>query len=61
MAQIINLKSARKRKERLKTRQEADENAARFGRSKALKSLEMARSDKLKTDLDAHKLEEPDG
>jgi Domain of unknown function (DUF4169) len=55
MTEIINLRQARKTRERDRKRAEADENAARFGRSKTLKALEKARADKARTDLDGHK------
>jgi Domain of unknown function (DUF4169) len=55
MTEIVNLRQARKARERDRKRAEADENAARFGRSKALKALEKARADKARTDLDGHK------
>ncbi|HEY9038638.1 MAG TPA: DUF4169 family protein, partial [Roseovarius sp.] len=35
----------------------ADENAVRFGRTKAQKTLERARSDKAAKDVDSHKRE----
>ena len=54
MAEIVNLRTARKAKERDKARAKGDENAARFGRSKAEKDLEKARADKARRDLDGH-------
>lgn len=59
MAEIVNLRAARKDRERAKKRAEGDENAARFGRTKALKALEKARAEKARDDLDAHRREEP--
>ncbi len=59
MAEIVNLRAARKARERAKDRAEADENAARFGRTKALKALERARAEKARETLDAHRREEP--
>lgn len=61
MAEIVNLRAARKTRERAKKRTEADENAARFGRTKALKALEKARAGKARDALDAHRREEPQG
>ncbi len=60
MAEIVNLRAARKARERAQTKAEADENAARFGRTKALKALEKARTDKARALLDAHRREEPE-
>lgn len=61
MAEIVNLRAVRKTRERVKRRAEADENAARFGRTKALKALEKARAEKARDTLDAHRREEPQG
>lgn len=57
MAEIINLRQARKTKARDEKRVAGDENAARHGRSKALKSLEKARNDRAEAALDAHRLD----
>ena len=54
MAEIINLRSARKAREREGAKAKADANAAKHGRSKALKTLEKARQDKDKALLDGH-------
>ena len=54
MAEIVNLRTARKAKEREKSRATGDENAAKFGRTKAEKDLEKARADKARRDLDGH-------
>ncbi|MDB5660412.1 MAG: hypothetical protein JWS10_3027 [Cypionkella sp.] len=56
MAEIINLRSVRKAKDRLETRAQADANAVKFGRRKADKSLEAARLEKAARDLDGHAL-----
>lgn len=61
MAEIINLRSARKARDRAKKRGEADQNALRFGRTKALKALEKARSEKARELLDAHRREDREG
>lgn len=55
MAEIINLRQAKKIRARAEKRAAADENAARSGRSKALKALEKARADKERAALDGHK------
>ena len=54
MAEIINLRSARKARERDVAKAKADANAAKHGRTKALKSLEKARQDKDTALLDGH-------
>lgn len=55
MADIINLRQAKKSRDRADKRAAGDENAARSGRSKALKALEKAQADKARALLDAHK------
>ncbi len=60
MAQVVNLRSARKRSEKAKDRAKAAENAVRFGRSKALKELERARADRAAALIEAHKREDRD-
>lgn len=55
---IVNLKTARKQRNRAKLRQTGDENAARHGQSKAETTLRQARADKALRDLDRHKREE---
>lgn len=57
MAEIVNLRQARKARTRDEKRAAADENAARHGRSKALKALEKARNDRAEARLDAHRLD----
>ena len=57
MAEIINLRSWKKKTSRAAEKSEADGNAARFGRSKALKKLEQARASKDRSDLDGHRRE----
>ncbi len=59
MAEVVNLRAARKARERAEARAAADENAARFGRTKALKALEKARAEKARATLAAHRREEP--
>ena len=54
----INLNRARKERARAEKRQRADENAAKFGRSKAEKRAEAERAAKAARDLDGHKREE---
>ncbi|WP_299922094.1 DUF4169 family protein [uncultured Pelagimonas sp.] len=57
MAEIVNLNQFRKQKSRDAKRQEADENATKFGRSKTQKTLEKSKQDKAKRDLDGHERE----
>ena len=52
MSNVTNLNQFRKTKARADTRAKADENAVKFGRTKAQKALEKARADKAKRDLD---------
>ena len=52
MAEIINLRAARKAKDRTAARAKGDENAVKFGRTKAEKDLEKARADKARRDLE---------
>jgi hypothetical protein len=59
MADIINLRSAKKAAIRAKARAQGDENAAKFGQSRAEKTAEKLRADKAKAQLDAHKRETP--
>lgn len=55
MGEVVNLRAARKTAERQAARAHATENAARHGRSKALKALEAAQSEKAARDLDGAK------
>lgn len=54
MVQPVNLNRFRKQKARDDDKTRADQNAARFGQSKAEKSLDHARNDKADRDLDGH-------
>jgi len=55
MSNVTNLNRFRKDKARAEKRARGDANAAKHGRSKAEKSLETARTDKARRELDAHK------
>ena len=57
MAEIVNLNRARKAKDRISYRAKADENAAKFGVTKAEKTLQTAKADKAKRNLDGAKRE----
>lgn len=58
MADIVNLNQARKAKAKADDKARAAENRARFGRTKAEKTLDAARMDKLRRDLDGAKRED---
>ncbi len=57
MSNVTNLNRFRKDKSRSEKRAKADENAVKFGRTKAEKTLERARADKARRDLDGNKLD----
>lgn len=54
MAEPVNLNRFRKQKARAEKRARADANSAKFGRSKAERELQRARTDKAHRDLDNH-------
>ena len=58
MADLINFNQARKAKAKADDKIRAAENRAKFGRTKGEKSLDAARADKLKRDLDGAKRED---
>lgn len=58
MAEIINLRRARKAKARAEAQKDAAANRAAHGISKETRSLADARAEKAAKDLDAHKREE---
>jgi len=58
MAEILNLNQARKAKAKTEAKTKAAENRAKFGRTKADKTLDAARAEKLKRDLDEAKRED---
>lgn len=57
MATITNLNRFRKQQARAAARQQADENAAKFGRSKAEKEAEARAADRARSQLDGHERE----
>ena len=64
MAEIVNLRLARKARMRSKAALRATQNRVRFGRSSAEKSLTRAREEKRKRALESHRREpgrDPDG
>lgn len=56
MAEIVSLRQVKKQAARKAARAKGDVNAARFGRTKAEKTLEKARAEKAERDHDGHKL-----
>ena len=59
MAEIVNLRRARKAKDRARRAAEADANAAKFGRSKAQRQVEAAEAARARTALDGHRRDDP--
>ena len=57
MAELINLNRFRKEKARAEKRAKADENAAKFGQTRAERDLQKARAEKSAHALDGHRLE----
>ena len=57
MTKVVNLNRARKAKSRKAAKVQADENAVRFGRSKAQKARDKAIAEKAHRDLDGHERE----
>ena len=60
MAEIVNLRRARKLKERERSQAEATQNRAVFGRSKAEKRLIESERALAEASLDARRLAKPD-
>ena len=58
MSTPINLNKARKAKAKRSAKQQADENAVKFGRSKAEKERDKAERDSAIQKLDQHRREE---
>ncbi len=61
MAEIINLRTAKKQAARAAARKSGDANAAKFGRSKTERRLNDTRNEKATRDLEAHRREGEDG
>jgi Domain of unknown function (DUF4169) len=57
MAEIVNLRTAKKQAARKAARSVADANAAKHGRTKAERDLEKTRAEKAIRALDGHKRE----
>jgi Domain of unknown function (DUF4169) len=60
MADVINLKRFKKRIEREQSAKQADANRARFGRTKAERTLDDRRKDRASDLLNQHKLDDGD-
>ena len=61
MAEIVNLRVARKRRIRAAAESAAEGNRARFGRSKAEKQRDSADKQRALSFLDGHRRDRPDG
>jgi hypothetical protein len=59
MAEIVNLRRARKQRARQEAEKQADRNRVAFGRTKAERSLTEAERDKAARTLDGHHLAVP--
>ena len=60
MAEIINLRRARKQRARQDADEQAQQNRIAFGRTKAERQLTKAERDKAARSLDGHRLASPD-
>ena len=60
MGDVVNLRTARKRKERETRAKEADASRALHGRSKAEKKVETLHREKAISFLDGHRRDKPD-
>ena len=60
MADVVNLRLARKQAKRRQAEQDAAVRRLEHGRSKAEKNLERARSEKVEHELDRHRLDSGD-
>ena len=57
MADVTNLNRFRKQRARAEKRAQGDENAAKFGRTKAQRTLEETQAAQARARLDAHRRE----
>jgi hypothetical protein len=60
MGEIVNLRTARKRKERETRAKEADASRALHGRTKSEKQVETVHREKAISFLDGHRRDKPD-
>lgn len=61
MAPVINLRQARKTRARDDARRKGDENAAKFGRTRAQKTAEEADAARAASHLDRHRRDDGGG
>ena len=61
MAEVVNLRRARKERARAEAAKQADANRVAFGRTKAEKTLTAAERDLAARRIDGHKRETPEG
>jgi hypothetical protein len=61
MGDLVNLRAARKRAARARDEEQAAQNRLLYGRTRAERELEAARSEKAAQQLDAHQIEKGDG
>ena len=61
MAEIVNLRAARKRKAREAAERDAEANRVLFGRSKSQKQRDRMEKDKALAFVDGHRRDAPDG
>jgi hypothetical protein len=61
MGDVVNLRQARKRRERARDAGAAAENRVAFGMSKAERRKIEAEQEKAQRGLDSHRLDPPDG
>jgi Domain of unknown function (DUF4169) len=57
MAEIVNLRRAKKQADRKAARAASDASAVKFGRTRAERNLDEARKEKAARDLEAHRRE----
>ena len=57
MGDIVNLRTVRKQRDRAEDARKADENRARFGRTKAEKQAQAKTAERAETQLDNHRRE----
>ena len=57
MAEIVNLRMARKARDRARAAQQAQENRAKFGRTKAQKAKERAEAERLAREIEGARRE----
>jgi len=60
MAEIVNLRQARKTRDRAKAEQQAVENRAKFGRTKAQKQRDRDEAERLRREVERAKRETED-